>query len=124
MQLPPGDAHHAPARRLEAPIAGAVGFEGVGCVVVHAAVELDDEARGRPGAVDLDSVDENVGLRQLKTGIDEECLKALFELALDYAQAALCLFNDGFDDRDARLARSVQWSGGPVPTLASGERVS
>jgi hypothetical protein len=63
VQLAPGDADDAPARRLQAAVASAIGFEGVCVVVVGAAVELDDQPLGRPDAVDLDSLDEDVGVR-------------------------------------------------------------
>jgi hypothetical protein len=105
VQLSPGDAHDAPARRLEAAVAGAVGLEGVGGVVDLAAVELDDEAVRGPRAVDFQLVDADVRLGHRKTGIDEEGLEALFELASDDPEALLHLFKEGSDVGDAGLAR-------------------
>ena len=42
---------------------------------------------------------------QRETGVDEEGLEELFELARDDGQAALCFLNDGSEDGDAGLAR-------------------
>ena len=58
-----------------------------------------------PGAVHLHALDADVRERSWKAGIEEEGLEALFEFASDDAEAALCFFKDGFEDRDARLAR-------------------
>ena len=104
MQLAPGDSDDAPARGLEAAIPGAVLLERVVRVVRGAAVELDDDALLRPDAVDLDAFDADVRVRARKTCIEEEGLEALLELASHDAQAALCFFNDGFEDGDSRLA--------------------
>jgi hypothetical protein len=83
VELPPGDADHMPARGLEPAVAGAVGLEGVRRVMDGATVELDDEPRLRPDTVDLEALDSDVGLRERKTGSDEEGLEALLELASD-----------------------------------------
>jgi len=104
-QLPPGDAHHAPSGSFEAPVAGSVVLEGVRCVVVVPAVELDYHAPDRPDAVDLRSVDEDVGLWLREAGTQEELLEALLELAAHDAEAAPGLLDDSFDDRDSRFPR-------------------
>jgi hypothetical protein len=87
MKLPPRDADHAPPRGPEAAVAGAVLLEGVGDRVVSPAVQLDYEARRGPDAVDLESLDEDVRVRDRKTGIEEEGLEALLEFAADHVQA-------------------------------------
>jgi hypothetical protein len=81
---------------------------------VSAAVQLDDEACGWPDAVHLHSFDEHVGLRERKTGIDEERLEELFEVTLQDGEPASCLFNDCLDDWDARLARVALELGRPA----------
>jgi len=95
VELAPRDADDPPARGLEPPVTGAVGFERVRRGVGRVAVELDYEAVVGPGAVGFDSFDEDVGLRDRETRIDEECLEAFLELASRSGQAALCLFNHG-----------------------------
>ena len=105
VQLPPGDADHAPARGSEAAVAEAVLLEGVRHVVCPAAVELDDDPLLWPGAVDLEFLNADVRLGSWKTGFEEQGLEALFELASDHRQALLCFPNYSFEDRDAWLAR-------------------
>jgi hypothetical protein len=65
VELAPGDAHDAPALRLEGAVAVAVAFEGGAGAVGLVAVELDDEALGGPGEIGLDAavagVDERAG---------------------------------------------------------------
>jgi hypothetical protein len=103
VELTPGNPDHPPARCLEAPVAGSVLLEG-GCRVVESStVELDDEALVRPSAVDLVALDADVGFRVRKTGIEEEGLEALFELAADDRQAALCFLEDSLRIRMAGL---------------------
>ena len=104
VQLPPGDSDDAPARRLEAPVPGAVLLEGCGRVVRGATVQLDDDALLRPRAVDLDAFDADVGERSWKASIKEKGLEVLFEFASDEVEAALCFFKDGSEDGDAGLA--------------------
>jgi hypothetical protein len=104
VQLPPGDPDHAPSGHFEAAVAQAVVLERDAGVVKGAAIELDEEALLRPGAVDLDALDEDVGLGCREARVDEKGEEELLELATGDGQASLCFFNYGSNDWDAGLS--------------------
>ena len=104
VQLPPGDPDDAPARCLEAPVAGAVLLEGsrVSCVERPSSSTMR-RCSGQAQSTSMPSMRTLVsGLG--KASIEEEGLEVLFEFASDEVEAALCFFKDGSEDGDARLA--------------------